>query len=93
MVVKLGANKLDEWTKDCKRMGSRNHCTSDPQDIDVEKILRHPGCKPEGDWKNDIALLKLSKEPALTGEINIKICLIIVNTCMLILIDIGNLNK
>ena len=77
MVVKLGATQLGEKTKYCERMGSydRNNCSSEPQDIDVKTVLRHPDCKPEGDWKSDIALLKLSKEPRLTGEISIKIFL------------------
>ena len=85
MVVKLGATKLGEWTKYCKQMGTydRHKCSSEPQDINVGQILRHPECRKEGDWKNDIALLKLSKEPMITGEINKKNIFIFVNTYML----------
>ena len=69
MVVKLGARTLGERHKNCndKNGSGQPTCVSDPQDINVEKIIVHPECKPEGDWKNDLAILVLEKEPKLSS--------------------------
>ena len=69
MVVKLGARRLGESFKSCnaKNGSGQAICVSDPQDINVEKIISHPECKPEGDWKNDLAILVLDKEPKLSS--------------------------
>ena len=39
------------------------------QEIVAERIVMHPECRPEGDWKNDLALLEMQKEPQLNGKL------------------------
>ena len=70
MIVKLGehnnATKLD-----CQKVGTdKQICNDEPQEISVDSIMPHPNCKPEPDWKNDIALLRMERSPTYTSKIS-----------------------
>ena len=43
-------------------------CMDPPQIIDAKRIIIHPECLPQPDWKSDIALIELSAKPKLNGK-------------------------
>ena len=65
-VVRLGeyikGRIIDCQGKLCNKDGTQN--------IEVRKVLPHPGYKPAPDWKNDICLLGLKTPAKLSGMKN-----------------------
>ena len=41
------------------------------QEIVVKRIVMHPGCRPEPDWKNDLALLEMQEKPQINGNLGV----------------------
>ena len=74
MTVKLGATNRGEVPTLCKAdsIHDKTNCKSEAQDIKVERVIPHPKCEYEkknsGIYKYDIALLRLVREPRLTGN-------------------------
>lgn len=70
--VRVGENDINQPI-DCNVVDGELDCAPPPQDINVERIIRHPG-HSDRSKKNDIALLRLER-PATLGDSVVPICL------------------
>ena len=70
MIVKLGDHNNSTKVDYQDISTDEQVCNDEPQEILINSILPHPNCKPEPDWKNDIALLRMEKAPTYTSKMS-----------------------
>lgn len=70
--VRLGENDINQ-EEDCNILDGERDCAPPPQDITVEKIIKHPE-HSERNKKNDIALLRLARDAKIVDSVK-PICL------------------